>query len=118
MSTVQAGRVTNRKGAKLHHPNCRILAHRPLIPATIRDITTDDAPLVCKLCRHLLHTDAEHQSHIEAARSHRYSEARVHAAVALAEALESPAQRVARAQRRAEFDRNTELLITALALAA
>lgn len=56
---ITVGRVSQRKHARLHAPTCRIVRHRPLIPATVRALRTEDAPLVCKLCRPILLADAE-----------------------------------------------------------
>jgi len=109
---IAVGRVTQRKGAKLHAATCRIVRHRQLIPATIRALRTEDAPLVCKHCQPILLAaakDAEMDANQRAGNSTTWN-GRVHAkaAEALVLALETPAGRLARSQRtdemRAMFD--------------
>jgi len=121
MDNVQVGRVTNRKGAKLHGN----VAGRAYCGAgnglinllTAHILTEDEAELVCRRCRRHLHEVAELQLISEQyAPGNRYSEYRVQRAIRLVDALQSPAQRAAREQARTEFDRIAAAMANAAAL--
>jgi hypothetical protein len=113
MRTLQLARVSRRADARLHYPeatHCRYARGNGFIEATTQTATVDNAALVCQFCRTELHDAAEATAHVEEARSHGYSERRVAAAVALAEATLSAAQLAQRQRDRDEFDKISEAL--------
>lgn len=102
--TIQVGRVTLRKGAKLHYCQdgravCPVAQGRHAIGEGAKPLAVDNAPLVCKRCRpallaaaELAETDANMRAGISTTiRPNEVADA----CAALVDALRTPAERAA-----------------------